>query len=76
MHKNLSARKFQLGSHSPKRLRTEKEEHFISQLETLKTVLNEKLKRCVELACEKGTGAWPSALPLQLIGYISGTAGW
>ena len=53
-----------------KRLRTEKEEHFLSQLETLKTVLSEKLKRCVELACEKGAGAWLSALPLQSMGYV------
>ena len=36
----------------------------------LKTVLSEKVKRCVELAGEKGAGAWLSALPLQSLGYV------
>ena len=53
-----------------KRIRTEKEENFIVQLEDLNTVLSDKVKRCVELAGEKGAGAWLSALPLQSLGYV------
>ena len=53
-----------------KRIRTEKEENFILQLENLNTVLSDKVRRCVELAGEKGAGAWLSALPLQSLGYV------
>ena len=53
-----------------KRLKSEKEESFLVKLEDLKTVMNEKTRRYVELAGEKGAGAWLSALPLQTLGYV------
>ena len=53
-----------------KRLKSDKDEAFIAKLEDLKTVMNEKTKRYVELAGEKGAGAWLSALPLQALGYV------
>ena len=46
------------------RVKTEKEEMLISRLEDVKNSADDKLKRSIELACEKGAGAWLTALPL------------
>ena len=52
------------------KLKTEKEEQLVMQLEEVKDLVDSKLKRTIELACEKGAGAWLSALPLQSLGYV------
>jgi hypothetical protein len=52
-----------------KRMKTEKEEAFMEQLEEVKQVVDVKLSRSIDLACEKGAGAWLSALPLQALSY-------
>ena len=51
------------------KLKTEKEESMILRMNELKNLADEKLKRSIELASEKGAGAWLSALPLQALGY-------
>ena len=51
------------------RVKTEKEDMLLSQLETVKNLVDDKLKRYLELLCEKGAGAWLCALPLQNLGY-------
>ena len=51
------------------RLKAEKDQAFIEQLDLLKGSVDEKLKRSLELACEKGAGAWLTSLPLQALGY-------
>ena len=53
-----------------KRLKMEKEESMIAELETIKTLLNEKDRRSLELAGETGAGSWLTALPLESMGYI------
>ena len=54
-----------------RRLSTEKEETFLEELEEIRNLLPDpKLKRCIELAGEKGAGAWLTALPLQSMGYV------
>ena len=51
------------------RLKQEKEEMYNQQLAEVTTLVDGKLKRAIEMACEKGAGAWLSALPLQATGY-------
>ena len=36
----------------------------------MKSCVDEKLKRAIDLACEKGAVAWLTALPLQSMGYV------
>jgi hypothetical protein len=53
------------------RIKTEKEENFLEELQEIKSlIVDEKLKRCLELASEKGAGSWLTALPLQQMGYL------
>jgi hypothetical protein len=52
------------------RLKNEKEEAFMEELEQLKNLMDDRLKRCVDNACEKGAGVWLTALPLQNMGYV------
>ena len=51
-------------------IKSEKQEILAQRLEEVKSLVDEKLKRSIELACEKGAGAWLSALPLQAMGYV------
>ena len=51
------------------RSRAEKDESFITKLEEVKTLADNNLKRYIEMAGEKGAGAWLNALPLQSAGY-------
>jgi len=46
-------------------MKTEKEEALLEQLEEVKVVVDMKLRRNIELAGEKGAGAWLSLLPIQ-----------
>ena len=53
------------------RMKAEKEQDFIQELQEIKDlIVDQKLTRCLELASEKGAGAWLTALPLQNMGYI------
>ena len=52
-----------------KRIKTEKEDMFLGQLRLVKDLVDEKSRRSIELACEKGAGAWLTALPLKNMGY-------
>ena len=52
------------------RLKTEKEENMLAELEEVKTLLNESDIRTLELAGEKGAGAWLTLLPLESTGYV------
>ena len=40
------------------------------QFEYVKSQVNDDLKRCLELAREKGTGSWLTALPITSLGYV------
>ena len=51
------------------RSRAEKDESFVTKLEEVKTLADNNLKRYIEMAGEKGAGAWLNALPLQSAGY-------
>ena len=51
-------------------LKNEKEERRIERLQEVMGAVDEKLKRSIELAGEKGAGAWLTALPLQSMGYV------
>lgn len=50
-------------------LKTEKEERRIECLQEVLDLVDVKLKRSIELAGEKGAGAWLTALPLKSMGY-------
>ena len=52
-----------------RKLKMEKEEHLLQQLQEVKSLVDEKLERSIVLACEKGAGTWLTALPLQSMGY-------
>ena len=52
------------------RMKSEKEEMFLVQMAEVKDMLDEKMRRSIELAGEKGAGAWLTALPLQSMGYV------
>ena len=53
------------------RLKMYKEENFVDELQEIKnSIADLKLVRCIELASEKGAGAWLTALPLQNLGYV------
>jgi hypothetical protein len=51
-------------------MKTEKEERHLQKLEEVKGLVNEKMKRQIELLCEKGAGAMLSALPLKSIDHV------
>ena len=52
------------------KMKAEKEQSLTERLEEVKNSVDEKLKRSIELACEKGASAWLSALPLQAMGFV------
>ena len=52
------------------KLMTEKEEGMVEELAQIVTLMtDEKKRRNLELAGEKGAGAWLNALPLHAMGY-------
>ena len=51
------------------RTKNEKEESMIALHQEVTDVANQKLRRYLEMAGEKGAGAWLTALPLQSAGY-------
>ena len=53
-----------------KKIKLEKEENLLQQMQDVKNIVDDKLERCIVLACEKGAGAWLTALPLQAMGYV------
>ena len=48
----------------------EKEKRFENELNEIKLQVNEKVKRSLELATEKGSGAWLTSLPIQSLGFV------
>ena len=53
-----------------KAAKAKKEEEIKQQFDTLMTQLNEKEKRNIELAREKGASAWLSAVPIKSLGFV------
>jgi hypothetical protein len=53
-----------------KKLKNDKEQKFLDQLEEIKGLVNEKLRRQIELLCEKGAGAMLSALPVKSLDNV------
>ena len=52
-----------------KKVKFEKEERLKDELKDLLATVETKMRRSLELAQEKGSGAWLSALPTQRYGY-------
>ena len=53
-----------------KKMKSDKEEKLLEQLAEVKTLVNEKMRRQLELLCEKGAGAMLSALPLKSLDNV------
>ena len=53
-----------------KAIKLQKEEKMKSKYDELLTVVDGKTKRMLELAKEKGAGAWLSANPIKSLGYV------
>ena len=51
-------------------MKSDKEEKLLEQLAEVKTLVNEKMRRQLELLCEKGAGAMLSALPLKSLDNV------
>ena len=47
-----------------------KEKRFQNEFNEIKLLVNEKLKRSLDFATEKGSGAWLTALPIQSLGFV------
>ena len=47
----------------------DKEKRFTQEFEIIKTLVDEDMKRNLDLAREKGSGSWLTALPIQTLGY-------
>ncbi len=52
------------------KIKEEREKRFENKFEELKTLVDDNLKRCLDLAKEKGSGSWLNALPMQAFGYV------
>ena len=50
--------------------KADKEKILNDEYDELLTLVNEDMKRNLELATEKGAGAWLTALPIQAYGYV------
>ena len=48
----------------------EKNQRFTQEFERVKSQVSQDLKRCLELAQEKGAGSWLTALPIKALGYV------
>ena len=48
----------------------EKGNRLTQEFENVKSQVNGDLKRCLDLAREKGAGSWLTALPIQALGYV------
>ena len=50
--------------------KAEKQKRFENEFNEIKLLVNEKLKRSLDFATEKGSGAWLTALPIQSLGFV------
>jgi hypothetical protein len=50
------------------RLKEEKEDEYKKQLAEVSENISPKLKRCLDIAKEKGSSSWLTALPLKSLG--------
>ena len=48
----------------------EKGNRLTQEFEYVKSLVSDDLKRCLDLAREKGAGSWLTALPIQSLGYV------
>ena len=48
----------------------EKGKRYTQEFEEIKTLVDNNMKRNLELAREKGAGSWLTALPIQSLGYV------
>ena len=56
--------------HNIKKVKREKERKLIEKRDELLTHVNEKEKRLLDLAMEKGAGAWLNTSPIKSLGYV------
>ena len=52
------------------KLHAEKERRLVNEFESIKALVSDNLQRSLDLATEKGSGAWLAALPIQSLGYV------
>ena len=57
-------------SEAKSRLRAEKEAALKTEFQDISAALDDKQRKMLECACEKGASSWLSALPLQKYGYV------
>ena len=50
-------------------VKKDKEKRLESELKSIKDLVNERTQRIIDLAQEKGAGAWLTALPIQSLGF-------
>ena len=48
----------------------DKGKRLTQEFELVKTLVDDKMKRNLDLAREKGSGSWLTALPIQALGYV------
>ena len=48
----------------------DKEKRLTEEYDLIKTLVKDDMKRNLEMAREKGAGAWLTALPIQALGYV------
>ena len=48
----------------------DKGKRLTQEFELIKTMVDEKMRRNLDLAREKGAGSWLIALPIQSMGYV------
>ena len=51
------------------KVKGEKEKRFLQEFESIKAQVNDEMKTNLDLAREKGSGTWLTALPIQALGY-------
>ena len=48
----------------------DKDKRFMQEFEAVKSRVDADLKRCLDMAREKGAGSWLTALPIKALGYV------
>ena len=48
----------------------DKEKRLTEEFESIKTLVDDNMKYCLDSTREKGAGAWLSALPIESLGYV------
>ena len=53
-----------------KQTKAEQTKRYEEEFDNIKSLSTDDLKRCLDLAKEKGSGSWLIALPIQSLGYV------